>query len=125
MADRSLRNTALDYLCCADARHLDPAQQAVLDAVGERVMRWSGMTRLFDRFPREIAIEGASNVIALPRAGRAALVLREYEGLSYQEIAETLDIPIGTVMSRLNYARKLLKEKLEASLYSYTEAENV
>lgn len=52
-------------------------------------------------------------VLALPEASRAVLVLREYEGLSYQEISSTLDIPIGTVMSRLNYARKLLKEKLE------------
>ena len=52
-------------------------------------------------------------VLSLPEASRAVLVLREYEGLSYQEISSTLDIPIGTVMSRLNYARKLLKDKLE------------
>ena len=44
------------------------------------------------------------------------LVLREYEEMSYHEIADTLDIPVGTVMSRLNYARKLLKEKLEARI---------
>ena len=56
---------------------------------------------------------------------RAVLVLREYEGLSYQEIAASLDIPVGTVMSRLNYARNLLKEKLNAQLFSYAEAENV
>ena len=55
-------------------------------------------------------------ILALPEASRAVLVLREYEGLSYQEISSTLDIPIGTVMSRLNYARKLLKEKLEQNL---------
>ncbi|HET9908281.1 MAG TPA: sigma-70 family RNA polymerase sigma factor [Anaerolineales bacterium] len=54
-------------------------------------------------------------VLALPEASRAVVVLREYEGLSYQEISSTLEIPIGTVMSRLNYARKLLKEKLEQS----------
>jgi len=64
-------------------------------------------------------------VLALPDASRAVLVLREYEGLSYQEIAEALDIPVGTVMSRLNYARKLLKENLEVQLFSYAEAENV
>ena len=64
-------------------------------------------------------------VIKLPNASRAVLVLREYEGLSYQEIAEALDIPMGTVMSRLSYARKLLKEKLETHLFSYAEAENV
>jgi RNA polymerase sigma-70 factor (ECF subfamily) len=55
-------------------------------------------------------------VVALPPASRAVLVLREYEGLSYQEIAETLNIPIGTVMSRLNYARTQLRESLAACL---------
>ena len=64
-------------------------------------------------------------VLALPDASRAVLVLREFEGLSYQEIAEALDIPLGTVMSRLNYARKLLREKLEVQLFAYAEAENV
>lgn len=52
-------------------------------------------------------------ILSLPDASRAVLVLREYEEMSYQEISSTLDIPIGTVMSRLNYARKLLKDKLE------------
>jgi RNA polymerase sigma-70 factor (ECF subfamily) len=51
-------------------------------------------------------------VLELPPASRAALVLREYEGLSYQEIADTLDVPIGTVMSRLSYARGKLRESL-------------
>jgi RNA polymerase sigma-70 factor (ECF subfamily) len=51
-------------------------------------------------------------VLALPTASRTVLVLREYEGLSYREIADTLNIPIGTVMSRLNYARKRLRESL-------------
>jgi len=64
-------------------------------------------------------------VLALPDASRAVLVLREYEDFSYREIAEALDIPVGTVMSRLNYARKLLKEKLEVQLFVYAEAENV
>lgn len=64
-------------------------------------------------------------IVALPDASRAVLVLREYEDLSYQEIADSLEIPIGTVMSRLSYARKLLKEKLEMHLFSYAEAENV
>jgi RNA polymerase sigma-70 factor (ECF subfamily) len=48
----------------------------------------------------------------LPAASRAALVLREYEGLSYAEIADALGIPLGTVMSRLNYARSRLRELL-------------
>jgi RNA polymerase sigma-70 factor, ECF subfamily len=51
-------------------------------------------------------------IVCLPEASRAVLVLREYGGLSYQEIAAALDIPLGTVMSRLNYARDKLKQIL-------------
>jgi RNA polymerase sigma-70 factor (ECF subfamily) len=51
-------------------------------------------------------------IARLPDKARAALVLREYEQLSYKEIAEALKIPIGTVMSRLNYARSMLGEIL-------------
>ncbi|MEP7358136.1 MAG: sigma-70 family RNA polymerase sigma factor [Anaerolineales bacterium] len=51
-------------------------------------------------------------VLHLPPASRAVLVLREYEALSYHEIAEALDIPVGTVMSRLNYARGQLRQAL-------------
>lgn len=64
-------------------------------------------------------------VLSLPDACRAVLVLREYEGMSYHEIADALDIPVGTVMSRLNYARKLLKERLKLKLSSQVEAEYV
>jgi RNA polymerase sigma-70 factor (ECF subfamily) len=64
-------------------------------------------------------------VMSLPDASRAVLVLREFEGFSYKEISESLEIPVGTVMSRLNYARKLLKEKLEVRMFVYAEAENV
>jgi RNA polymerase sigma-70 factor, ECF subfamily len=51
-------------------------------------------------------------VATLPASCRSVLVLREYEGLTYQEIAAALDIPVGTVMSRLNYARNLLRRSL-------------
>ena len=63
-------------------------------------------------------------ILSLPDASRAVLVLREYEGLSYQEISSTLDIPVGTVMSRLSYARNLLKAKLEPQL-ALLEVEHV
>lgn len=55
-------------------------------------------------------------VLSLPAASRGVLILREYEGLSYQEISEALDIPLGTVMSRLSYARNALKKALTAEL---------
>ncbi len=43
---------------------------------------------------------------------REVIVLREIEGLSYKEIGEVVDVPIGTVMSRLSRARKRLQEAL-------------
>jgi RNA polymerase sigma-70 factor (ECF subfamily) len=46
---------------------------------------------------------------ALPLEFREALVLRELEGLSYKEIAEVADVPVGTVMSRLARARRQLQ----------------
>jgi RNA polymerase sigma-70 factor (ECF subfamily) len=52
-------------------------------------------------------------IIKLPEASRIVLVLREIQEMSYQEIADTLDIPVGTVMSRLNYARKQLLVTLQ------------
>lgn len=51
-------------------------------------------------------------VVRLPPRLRLVVVLREYEDLSYQAIGETLRIPIGTVMSRLHAARKLLRKEL-------------
>ena len=74
---------------------------------------------------RERAALVQKAVLSLPDASRAVLVLKEYEGMSYHEIADALDIPIGTVMSRLNYARKLLKEKLEPKLFVQMEVEHV
>jgi len=48
----------------------------------------------------------------LPVEFREAIVLRELEGLSYKEIADLADIPLGTVMSRLARARKRLQESI-------------
>ena len=48
----------------------------------------------------------------LPRDLREVIVLREIEGLSYKEIGDVMDVPIGTVMSRLSRARKRLQAAL-------------
>jgi RNA polymerase sigma-70 factor, ECF subfamily len=66
----------------------------------------------------------AKALSSLSDASRTVLILREYEELSYNEIAETLEIPMGTVMSRLSYARKLLKEKLAVALFASAEDKN-
>jgi len=55
----------------------------------------------------------------LPEHHRAVIVLREIEGMSYEEMAEALEVPKGTVMSRLFHARK----KMQAALAPYLTGE--
>ena len=68
--------------------------------------------------PETILIERSNSQLVqnaideLPVHFREILLLCEVEEMSYQEIAETLSIPIGTVMSRLSRARKTLRERL-------------
>jgi len=52
------------------------------------------------------------HLMALPEGQREVLILRTQEELSYQEIAELLQIPVGTVKSRMHLGLKALKEKL-------------
>jgi RNA polymerase sigma-70 factor (ECF subfamily) len=67
----------------------------------------------------EMALARAGDVAAvrqaletLPALFREAIVLRELEGCSYKEIAEIAGVPVGTVMSRLARARRLLQTAL-------------
>jgi RNA polymerase sigma-70 factor (ECF subfamily) len=62
-----------------------------------------------DLMRKELRAHLARAIEQLPDDARETLVLREVEGLSYKEIAEALEIPKGTVMSRLHYARKQLQ----------------
>lgn len=63
---------------------------------------------------RELKIRKALE--GLSEEHRAILILREWQDLSYEEIAEVLSIEVGTVMSRLFYARKKLGEVLKQEL---------
>jgi RNA polymerase sigma-70 factor (ECF subfamily) len=74
------------------ARNVDPQRSAEREEARRRV---------------RAAIEG------LPEHEREVLVLREFEGLRYREIAELMNIPIGTVMSRLYSARRRLATAIE------------
>jgi RNA polymerase sigma-70 factor (ECF subfamily) len=51
-------------------------------------------------------------MLELPAEDRELITLRHLDGLSYQELAERLEVPQGTIMSRLHHARKRLRDKL-------------
>jgi RNA polymerase sigma-70 factor, ECF subfamily len=70
-------------------------------------------TILIDRTSREIMQAGIEE---LPVAYREVLLLCEVEEMSYQEISAAVAIPIGTVMSRLSRARRLLRQIVERKL---------
>ena len=76
------------------------------EAAGRRASAGALDARLL--FPRV-----ADAIKALPDGEREALLLFAWEDLSYQSVAEALELPIGTVRSRLNRARAQLRELLE------------
>src|SRR5207302_5798627 len=57
----------------------------------------------------------------LPPAYRAAVLLTDVEGFSYKETADILDVPVGTVMSRLHRGR----QRLQKSLYDYARESGI
>ena len=62
----------------------------------------------------------------LPEIHRAVILLRELEGMSYDEIAQVLNVKKGTVMSRLFHGRRSLQQKLEAAMRAeQAEAEKI
>jgi RNA polymerase sigma-70 factor (ECF subfamily) len=67
-----------------------------------------------ERSEMETALQRA--IAELPEERRIVVVLRDLEGLAYEEIAAALDLPLNTVRSRLHRARMDLKEKLERFL---------
>ena len=65
---------------------------------------------------KEIAAAVNSAMEALPEELRQAVTLREIEGLSYEEIAEVMNCPIGTVRSRIFRAREAISAKVKPML---------
>lgn len=113
---------------CLDAKRRQPAGRNVewdeqramqtppatgLDAIDADRQQALGPSGELERAQLRDALRSA--IDQLPDEARQTLILREVDGLSYTEISEALDIPKGTVMSRLHHARKRLRTLLEAS----------
>jgi RNA polymerase sigma-70 factor, ECF subfamily len=69
---------------------------------------------------KEIAVAVNEALEALPEELRRALVLREMEGLSYEDISEAMDCPIGTVRSRIFRAREAISARIKPMLERQT-----
>ena len=87
---------------------------------------WPGNELISDETPesvlaaKEIATAVNDALEALPQDLREALTLREIEGLSYEEIADLMNCPIGTVRSRIFRAREAISAKVKPMLEKQT-----
>ena len=99
--------TSSDSLEYDDTVQVDLAE-ANLGALGSQLEASPARTVL----RRELAEKLEEALQQLPEKHRAILVLRELEGMSYEDLARTLDIPKGTVMSRLFHARSKVQHLL-------------
>jgi RNA polymerase sigma-70 factor (ECF subfamily) len=68
---------------------------------------------------RELLEKVQAALSELPEIHQQVILLREIEGLSYEEMAEALEVPKGTIMSRLFHARK----KMQAALEGYVDGD--
>lgn len=112
---RIVVNLSIDFLRRRRTVRLDADAAMAIDENAEPVMaqpldfdpeRRCAARELGEQLKRALAV--------LTPAHRTILILREVEDLSYEEIAQTLSIPIGTVMSRLFHARKHMQRLLVA-----------
>ncbi len=110
-------NTAKNYLVAAGRR------PAVVDVDPDEVEQFDGAGALRDvatpdavLLSREVGAAVNRAIERLPEDLRTAIVLRELEGLSYEEISATMNCPIGTVRSRIFRAREAIAAELKPLL---------
>ncbi len=100
---RITRNLCIDYLRMSKYRENSLEE---VDVIATQALPEDEILRT------EVKEQVRDALNLLPEHYRVTVVLRYYYDFTYQEISETLDIPIGTVMSRLNKARQLLRSEL-------------
>jgi len=115
-----LKNT---FINAYRKKQATPHQSAFADIEDAFESQVSDEVRRRHKTPEDEAIEGVLDtdvqraIQALPPDYRMAVLLADLEDLSYKEIASALEVPVGTVMSRLYRGRKLL----EATLLKYAQ----
>lgn len=86
-----------------------PAQESPEDEILDREIR---------QLNQKIVAE---KIASLPEAYRMPVILKDMEGLPLEKISEILEVPVGTVKSRINRGRRILQENLQAYVYGRLE----
>jgi len=122
---RILRNTRINRIRSAGREVVGDDAAELIEAT--TLVGWS--ERSFYRGPEAAAQLAATRdqlqeaLAALPSDFRTAVMLADVEGMAYQEIADVMGTPIGTVMSRLFRGRRLMRERLRDRLGSDVSVE--
>ncbi len=106
---RMVMNTAIDHKRKAGKQFMSSLDEEGSFEPAEEAER--GPERILLQKELEERVKLAMD--KLPDEQRSALIFRDVEGLSYQEMAEAMGCSIGTVMSRLHYGRKRMQESLK------------
>lgn len=108
-------NTAKNYLVARNRRppanDVDAGDADYFEG-GQRLQDIDSPENLLYRDELEAVVD--QSIRDLPEDLRTAVTLREFEGLSYEEIAEVMDCPVGTVRSRIFRAREAIDEKVKS-----------
>ena len=110
-------NTAKNYIVAQGRRPPD------MDVDSQDAETYEGAESLHEvanpenlMLSNEIRAEVAATLAGLPEDLRTAITLREIEGLSYEEIAEVMECPVGTVRSRIFRAREAIDKRIQPLL---------
>ena len=105
---RTAMNTAIDY-----SRKVKRFPTSSIDEKGGQASDGAEKRPDSILLDKELDEKLSAAMAKLPKDQKAAIIYRDLEGLSYQEMAEVMGCNIGTVMSRLHYARKRMRELLK------------
>jgi RNA polymerase sigma-70 factor (ECF subfamily) len=113
---RILVNLSLDHLRRNKQKGVEYQDGVLLRSQSAAEVQQKGSSPREQLWKKQRRIAITQAIETLPDDQRTTVVLREIDGLSYEEIAQVTKVPIGTVMSRLYYARRKLQDKLKEYL---------
>jgi RNA polymerase sigma factor (sigma-70 family) len=105
---RIVRNASADWLDRHNRRAID-----LFDEQAHSAAAMPGRDPETSLLDADVATSVAQTLRLLPERFRQVLVLREIEGLSYRELARVMNVPTGTVMSRLSRARQAFRAAVD------------
>jgi RNA polymerase sigma-70 factor (ECF subfamily) len=109
---RIVTNVAIDFMRKPARREAELNESSGLGALVSRVTGGDMADPLWAARQRELRERIARELDALPPYHRGVIIMREVEGMSYEEMADAMQVSKGTIMSRLFHARQKLQRAL-------------